>query len=117
MRFIWTILGFFALGCGIIGIFLPLIPTVPLVLLAAFCFAKSSDRLHDWLIKHPVFGPMISDWNEKGAIQPKAKKMATFSIAIVFFISIVLKLPSHVLFIQAVTLGCVLVFIWSRPSS
>jgi uncharacterized membrane protein YbaN (DUF454 family) len=117
MRFIWTILGFFALGIGIIGIFLPLIPTVPLVLLAAFCFAKSSDRLHDWLIKNRLFGPMISDWNEKGAIQPKAKKMATLSIAIIFCISIFLSLPGHVLVIQGITLACVMLFIWSRPNS
>jgi uncharacterized membrane protein YbaN (DUF454 family) len=60
---------------------------------------------------------MISDWNENGAIRPNAKKMATVSIAIVFGISLILGLPTKVLVIQAVTLTCVLVFIWSRPSS
>ena len=117
MRIIWIIFGFFALGVGLIGIFLPLIPTVPLVLLAAFCFAKSSERLHSWLITHRTFGPMITDWNENGAIRPNAKKMATVSIATVFLISIYLDPPIHVLVIQGITLTCVMVFIWSRPNS
>jgi uncharacterized membrane protein YbaN (DUF454 family) len=117
MRFVWILFGFTALGVGVLGIFLPLVPTVPLVLLAAFCFAKSSERLHKWLTGHKTFGPMISDWNENGAIRPNAKKMATMSIAIVFGISLILGLPTKVLVIQAVTLTCVLVFIWSRPSS
>ena len=117
MRFVWILFGFTALGVGVLGIFLPLVPTVPLVLLAAFCFAKSSERLHTWLTGHKTFGPMISDWNENGAIRPNAKKMATVSIAIVFGISLILGLPTKVLVIQAVTLTCVLVFIWSRPSS
>ena len=117
MRFVWILFGFTALGVGVLGIFLPLVPTVPLVLLAAFCFAKSSERLHKWLTRHKTFGPMISDWNENGAIRPNAKKMATVSIAIVFGISLILGLPTKVLVIQAVTLTCVLVFIWSRPSS
>ena len=64
MRFVWILFGFIALGIGVLGIFLPLVPTVPLVLLAAFCFAKSSERLHKWLTGHKTFGPMISDWNE-----------------------------------------------------
>ena len=117
MRFVWILFGFTALGVGVLGIFLPLVPTVPLVLLAAFCFAKSSERLHKWLTGHKTFGPMISDWNENGAILPNAKKMATVSIAIVFGISLIFGLPTKVLVIQAVTLTCVLVFIWSRPSS
>lgn len=117
MRFVWILFGFTALGVGVLGIFLPLVPTVPLVLLAAFCFAKSSERLHKWLTGHKTFGPMIADWNESGAIRPNAKKMATVSIAIVFGISLILGLPTKVLVIQAVTLTCVLVFIWSRPSS
>lgn len=117
MKFLWIILGLVSLAIGVIGIFLPLIPTVPLVLLAAICFARSSERLHRWLLSHKIFGPMIHDWQANGAIRPKAKTMATLSVAIVFGISVYLSLPTHVLIIQAVTLGCVLVFIWTRPNS
>ena len=100
MRTLYIIAGFLSLGIGIIGIFVPLLPTVPLVLLAAFCFARSSERLHNWLITHPRFGPMISDWNESGAIRPPVKRLATLSIALVFSVSLILSVPMHVLLIS-----------------
>ncbi|SEQ87109.1 YbaN family protein [Thalassovita taeanensis] len=117
MRLIWGILGLVSVGFGLVGVFLPLLPTVPFMLLAAFCFARSSERMHAWLITHPVFGPSILDWQERGAIQPKAKKIATVSIVFVFAISLIMGLKPMILIIQAVTLASVLVFIWSRPSA
>ncbi|MEP2718029.1 YbaN family protein [Pseudophaeobacter sp.] len=116
MRFLYAAFGFAALGLAIIGVILPLLPTVPFLLLAAFCFAKSSERMHNWLISHPSFGPMIQDWNERGAIRPAAKKAATVSIAAVFLLSLILGAPSHVVLIQMVVLSMVLTFIWTRPS-
>jgi len=53
---------------GAIGIVLPLLPTTPFILLAAFCFARSSKRCHGWLVNHKVFGPIITNWTEYGAI-------------------------------------------------
>ena len=116
MRLIWLMCGLVSLGIGIVGIFLPLIPTVPLILLAAFCFARSSQRLHAWLVTHEQFGPLIHDWQTNRSIRPRAKKMATVSIAMVFIISLALGVPSYVLGIQVVTLSAVLLFIWTRPS-
>ena len=104
------------MGLALIGVLLPLVPTVPFLLLAAFFFARSSTRLHHWLLSHQTFGPMIEDWQDHGAIRPGAKKAATLSVAAVFLISLVMQLPSHVLMIQAVTLGCVMIFIWTRPN-
>lgn len=116
MRLIYACLGFLSLGLAMLGILLPLLPTVPFLLLAAFSFAKSSERMHDWLVSHRTFGPLILDWNERGAIRPAAKKAATVSIAAVFLLSVVLGAPNHVLIIQALVLTGVLTFIWSRPS-
>jgi len=116
VRILWGTLGVLALVIGILGIFLPLLPTVPLVLLAAFCFARSSERLHNWLVTHPSFGPMISDWHERRAISPRAKRLATLSIAAVFLISLLAGVPAYVIWVQVVVLGFVLVFIWTRPS-
>jgi len=101
---------------AVIGIVLPLLPTVPFLLLAAFFFANSSQRLHNWILSHKVFGPMIQDWNDNRAIRPGAKKAATLSIAAVFSLSLVLGAPSHILIIQSMVLSCVLIFIWSRPN-
>lgn len=116
MRFIWLCLGLFSIGAALLGVLLPLLPTVPFLLLAAFCFARSSERLHSWILEHPRFGPIINDWNTYGAIHPSAKRFATVSIVAVFTLSLILGLRPMLLIIQAITLACVLLFIWSRPS-
>lgn len=116
MRFIWAGLGLLCLLLGVVGIVLPLLPTVPFLLLAAFLFARSSERLHNWLLSHPRLGPPIEDWQSRGAINPAAKRLATISIVVVFGISLAMGLRPLILGIQAVTLSCVLIFIWTRPS-
>lgn len=116
MQYLWAGLGLFCVALAMIGVVLPLLPTVPFLLLAAFFFARSSSRLHNWLITHRLFGPMILDWQQSGAIRPAAKKAATLSVAAVFGLSIALSAPPHVLIIQAVVLGGVMIFIWTRPS-
>ena len=68
MKLIWAMLGLLAMALAIIGVVLPLLPTVPFLLLAAFCFARSSQKLHRWLISHKTFGPMIIAWTTSGAI-------------------------------------------------
>ncbi|MFY0595094.1 MAG: YbaN family protein [Cognatishimia sp.] len=117
MRYIWGTIGLIAVGLGLLGIILPLLPTVPFLLLAAFCFARSSERLHSWMMDHPTLGPPIQDWQDNGAISLKAKKLATLSVVAVFAISWVLDVKATVLIIQAVTLSCVMLFIWTRPDA
>jgi len=116
MRFLYAGLGLVFVTLAAVGVVLPLLPTVPFLLLAAFFFANSSERLHTWILEHRLFGPMIIDWNEHRAIRPGAKKAATLSIAAVFVLSLVIGVPGHVLIIQSVVLGCVLIFIWTRPN-
>lgn len=116
MKIIWAVLGLLCIAFALVGVVLPLLPTVPFLLLAAFFFARSSERLHNWLLSHPTLGPPIEDWQTRGAINPKAKRIATISIVAVFGISLVIGLNSTILLIQAVVLGCVLIFIWSRPN-
>jgi len=115
-RLIWAICGLLALGTGILGIVLPILPTTPLVILAAFCFSKSSTRLHAWLNDHRIFGPMIQDWRERGAINPRAKFMAASMMALVIVISLIIGVPPYVLGIQAICLGGAALFVLTRPS-
>lgn len=72
---------FFCLGClmlalGVIGAFLPVMPTTIFLILAAWCFGKSSPRLEAWMLDHPRFGPSLRRWREEGAVPRKAKLMA-----------------------------------------
>ena len=116
MRALWLCLGLICVGLGLIGIIVPLLPTVPFMLLAAFCFARSSERLHNWLLSHPRFGSSITDWQDRGAIHPMAKRYATASIVLVFSISLIMAAPFKIIIIQGVVLSAVLVFIWTRPN-
>lgn len=76
VRAAWVVLGGLSLLLGILGIFLPVLPTTPFVLLAAACFARGSKRFHGWLLAHPRFGPLVYDWQEHHAIPLKAKCLA-----------------------------------------
>ena len=76
-------LGFIFLGLGVVGVFLPLLPTTPFVLVAAGCFAKSSDKWHQWLLSNRIFGPIIKDWQEKKCISVSTKVIA-ISLIVLF---------------------------------
>jgi uncharacterized membrane protein YbaN (DUF454 family) len=80
MRKVWVILGFISLILGFIGIFLPVLPTTPFVLLGAFCFSKGSTRYHQMLLQNRFFGPLIVNWQTNRVIPLKAKGLATFWI-------------------------------------
>ncbi len=114
-RTFWLLFGLTALAFGLAGVILPLLPTTPFVLLAAFCFAKSSPRLHDWLVSHPYFGPLIENWRRHGSIDRRTKRIAVLALAATFGISLALGVAPWVLVTQAVVLTVVAVFILTRP--
>ena len=114
-RLVWLTVGVAALAAAMVGVLLPLIPTTPFVILAAFAFMRSSRRLHNWLITHRVFGPVILDWRKHGAISRPAKSIGIASMAGVFVISLVLQMPVYVLAPQAFVLGVCMWFVGSRP--
>ena len=89
-RIFYLLLGWFSLITGIIGIFLPLLPTTPLVLLAAWCFSKSSERFHTWLINHKFFGPIVSDWQSNDGIPRKSRNRAIIFMWLGMAISILM---------------------------
>ncbi len=115
VRHLWTAAGLVSFAIGAVGAFLPLLPTVPLMLLAAFCFARGSEPFHQWLVQHPRFGPGIRDWQAHGAISRRGKRAAVIAMAAALGASLLFGVPRYVLAIQAVALVGVLVFILTRP--
>lgn len=118
MRMFYLIVGWIALALGLIGVPLPILPTVPFLLIAAWAFGKSSDRLRLKLLNHPVYGPDIQRWQERGAIRRRAKVIAITamagSVAISFFL---LDIPPIAVAIQATILGLVSLYLLTRPEA
>lgn len=114
-RTLWGLAGMISLLLGLIGIPLPLLPTTPFLLLAAFCFSQSSERLHKWLMSHPKLSPPIKDWQLHGAISMKAKYMAAVSMGVALAASFLLGAPIYIVIIQVIVLLCVGLFLFSRP--
>jgi hypothetical protein len=111
----WFVLGILSLLAGAAGVVLPLVPATPFLLLAAYSFARSSPRLHGWLLGHPRFGPVITDWQAHGAIAGNVKVTAVAVILATFGGSILFGVPGWILAVQAVVLTAVSIFILTRP--
>jgi uncharacterized membrane protein YbaN (DUF454 family) len=116
MRRFHLALGYTSLVLGIIGIVLPLLPTTPFVILAAWCFARSNPALAKWLYEHPRFGTLLTTWRDQRAIPPRAKIYALLMLALSYVISVWLIRSPYVPFILAVIMGSVALYIVTRPN-
>lgn len=114
-RITLIVVGAISLGLAALGVLLPLLPTTPFVLVAAVAFAKSSNRLHQWLLDHDIFGPLISDWRQHRAISRKTKIASILSMVAILVISFLLDVPTYLIVVQALILGVCAAFIVSRP--
>lgn len=116
LRLVWMLVGLAATACGIAGAVLPLLPTTPFLLVAAYAFARSSPRLHAWLIDHHYFGPIIANWQQNGSIDRKTKRAAIAVMAATFALSWLLGVSAVVLVVQAIVLCAAATFVLTRPS-
>lgn len=73
--------GWVCVGLGLVGVVLPVMPTTPFLLVAAWAFARSSRRFHDWLVYHPRLGPPVRAWREHGVVSIRAKVAAVTTMA------------------------------------
>ena len=116
-RWLWLSLGFLATGFGIAGVVLPLVPTTPFLLLAAFAFARSSPRFHYWLINHRHFGPVILDWQRNGSIARRYKVAALLAMAATLALTWLAGVAAWAIALQVVVLAAVATFILTRPDA
>lgn len=115
VRPLWMLLGVTCVGLGVLGLALPLLPTTPFLLLASYAFARSSPRLHAWLLSHSRLGPLVDDWQRFGAISRRAKATAVGLMGAAFGGSLLAGFSVPVLLLQGGILLAVAAFLLTRP--
>lgn len=101
IKILWLILGCICLGLGTIGVVLPILPTVPFYLVTLFCFAKSSQKLHDWFIGTKLYKNNLETFVEKRSMTMKTKCRIVGTVTVVMAVGFV------VMFWRGVTVGCI----------
>ena len=114
-RHLWLLAGWIALVTGLIGIALPLLPTTPFLLLAAWCFSRGSPRIERWLLDHPRLGPPVRDWRRHRAVPLAAKQLATVMMAISSLWA-GFMLPLAWCWVPAAFCTAAAVFLWRLPT-
>lgn len=117
LRWLLISAGLFCTGLGVIGIFVPLLPTTPFLLLAAACFARSSERFHRWLVEHNHLGPMVRGYLDGSGIPLRAKQTAITLVWLTLPPSALLLVPQIWAKILLLLLALAITwYIWSQPT-
>ncbi len=114
-RTILIIIGWLAVVLATLGVVLPLLPTTPFLLLAAWCFARSSPRFHHWLLYRSWFGGHLRHWQKHRALPPGTKPKALIFIVITFSVSLYLVNILWVRLFLLVMMCALLIFMWRMP--
>ena len=119
-RWAWWLLAYASLGTGIVGIFVPGLPTTVFILLSAYAASRGSDRLHAYLTQHPNFGPMIADWQAHGAVARRVKWVATLTMLACagMLLALMQLVSTHRAWMTVLPITCmvvVAVWLWLRP--
>lgn len=118
VRLLYLICGMIFVTLGFAGIFLPVLPTTPFMIAAAACFAKSSRPLEIWLVSHKKFGPIITNWRERGTIPVSAKKAAVCGCAVGFLLFLYINRLGPLLIAPvAALMVCGISYVLTRPSA
>jgi len=116
-RYLWMGLGFMSLGVAYLGVILPGLPYSPFIVFAAYCFAKSSPRLHNWIMNHRIFGKFLNDWNTKRVFPLKLKFFMLASMSVSLILMYTGGVPARGIIYTAIFMACVAIWAWRWPST
>ncbi len=116
-KLFWNTLGFLSLGMAYIGVITPGIPYSPFIVFAAYCFSKGSERMHRWIYNHKLFGPFLTNWNQKRVFPTKMKFFMLFMMSL----SLILMYTGGVkligIYYTAAFMALVATWAWRYPGS
>lgn len=116
VRRAWQGLALTCIGLGGIGAALPLVPTTPFLLLAAWAASRGSPELHEWLHRHPRYGPVLRDWRDHRALRPRVKYLAVLLMAASWLIMMVAVDSNPIRLVASGVMLTVAVFLATRPA-
>lgn len=113
-RFLFVTVGVISLVLGIVGVVTPVLPTTPFILLSGYCFARGSQRFHDWILNHRYFGPIIRAFRDEKRIPLKAKILATVMIVVTMSVTWIFFVKKIYAIAAMATVGLIVViYIWT----
>lgn len=115
VRLLWRALALISIALAIIGVVLPLLPSVPFLLLAAWAASKGWPELETWLLNHTHFGPHIRRWRDSGAVPRRAKWLATVMMSLSACMLALSPAPLAVKVGVPVVMAAVALWLWRRP--
>ena len=116
-RPVYASLGLLFVALGIVGVVLPVLPTVPFLLITAWAWSKSSKRLHKWLYGNKTYGPYLVAWDRYGVIPPRAKALAIGTMAVGWlFLTLYVATSFWLPLIVGIVELAIIAFILTRPS-
>ena len=114
-KLLWRVLALVLVGLGLLGAFLPLLPTVPFLLAAAWAAGHGWPALERWLLEHPRYGGYVRRWREAGAVPRRAKWTATGMMLLSTLVLLATGAPVAVKIGAPVFMAAVAVWLWRRP--
>jgi len=115
VRALWLVIAVASLSLGAVGVVVPVLPTTPFLLLAAYAAARSSTRLHAWLVGHRLFGPLITDWQANHTVSRRAKATATATMTASAVVLFVVGPSTWLALAVTALMATVATWLWLRP--
>ncbi len=112
---LWRTLALLSLLLGLVGTVLPGLPTVPLLLLAAWAGGRGWPALEQWLLQHPRYGPGLRQWRERGSVPRRAKWAASIMMTLSAVLMAVIGVQPWALLLACATMAAVALWLWRRP--
>ncbi len=112
----YLVVAYVATGLGVLGVFIPLLPTTPFLLVAVWAGSKGSQRVHDWIYAQPRFARLLNDWHDQGAVPLSAKLLASAMMLASWTFLIYFEYHWGVVLFSTLLFIGLSIFLWTRPN-